>query len=201
MKRIKINSKIVKRLIIIISIVLVVLVVAFFVLRLLTPKIGFTEKHNDIFYFPVDYNENIFEDLVYINRFRDVRFDYYGSAVYMNEENYSAQSKEARFFYDYIKSLISGDYNLHKTYFDKSFFARHYIPEKFTMQKLYDIEIYAMSSDIKDGSAYETYKVSYKIQENKGTYRADVSSTEAKPVAITVKKGTELKITSIIPIL
>jgi hypothetical protein len=88
MKRIKINSKIVKRLIIIISIVLVVLVVAVFALRLLTPKIGFTEKHNDIFYFPVDYNENIFEDLVYINRFRDVRFDYYGSAVYMNEENY-----------------------------------------------------------------------------------------------------------------
>ncbi len=195
------KSKKIKRGIIIVSAVLLGLILILFVMRLFAPKVGFTDKRDDIFYFPEDYNEDIFEDLVYINRFRDVRFDYYGTAIYINVENYAAQSKEAKFFYDYFDTVISGEYQTYKNFFHKSFFSHHSIPKKFTMQKIYDIEVYTMSSDIIDGEVFETYKVSYKIQENNGSFRADVSSNESKPVAITIKKGTELKITSIIPIL
>ncbi len=197
----KINSKTKIRFIVIVAAVVVFLLLATLVISLLTPKVNFTERRSDIFYFPVDYSEDIFEDLVYINRYREIRFDYYGSAIYVNEENYSFQSTEAKFFYDYFKTVIAGDYTSYKNFFHKSFFSGHSIPEKFTMQKIYDIEVYALSSDIKDGVAYETYKVSYKIQENNGTFRADVSSNESKPVAITLKKGSDPKITSIIPIL
>ncbi len=194
----KINSK--KIVIIAVASVLVIAFVLLLLL-LLRPKVDFTEKRDDIFYFPVDYSEDIFEDLVYLNRNRTVRFDRYGTAVYINEENCGMQSVEAKFFYDYIQTVINGECEKHREFFDKSFFSGHSIPEKFTKQKLYDIEIFSLTSDIKDGVAYETYKVCYKIQENNGTFRADVSSGESKPVAVTIKRGKEFKITSIIPIL
>lgn len=187
--------------IIITASVLAIVLIAYVVLTLLTPKVDFTEKQDDIFYFPVDFSENIFEDIVYMSKNRDVRFDYYGIAVFINEENYSEQTKEAKFFYDYFKTVINGDAERYKGFFAQSFFARHSIPKSFTMQKIYDIEVSAMTSDIEDSVAYETYKVSYKIYENNGTFRADISSGESKPVAIKVQKGTELKIVSIIPIL
>lgn len=197
----KVKSKKIKRLVILALALMLAAVGVFISIKLLTPKIGFTEKQDDIFYFPEDYSEDIFEDLVYVNRNRDVKFDYYGTAIYMNEENIDVQSTEAKFFYNYFQTVINGDYTAYREYFDESFFLRHSIPEKFTKQKLYDIEVSAITSDIENGAAYETYKVSYKIQENNGSFRADVSSTECKPVAITVKKGKVLKITSVIPIL
>ncbi|MBE6648179.1 MAG: hypothetical protein E7614_01510 [Ruminococcaceae bacterium] len=191
----------VKKILIAVLILLAVLLVVFIVLKLFSPKVSFTEKRDDIFYFPVDYNENAYDDIVYMSKNREVKFDYYGTSVYINEDNLKEQSPEAKFFYDYIQTVIKGDAEKHKSFFLKSFFANHSIPNKFTMQKIYDVEISAMTSDVKDGFSYETYKVSYKIQENNGTFRADVSSNEAKPVAITVQKGRELKISSIIPIL
>ncbi len=189
--------------IVIVSILVLLLILSsvFLVLKLLSPKVDFTTKRDDIFYFPVDYNENAFDDIVYMSKNRDVKFDYYGMAVYINDDNVKEQSTDAKFFYDYIQTVINGDAEKHKTFFTKSFFSHHSIPQKFTMQKIYDVEISAMTSDVKDGFSYETYKVSYKIQENNGTFRADVSSNESKPIAITIQKGKELKISAIVPIL
>lgn len=197
----KIKAKTIKRVVIIVASLLAVLAILFLAISLLTPKISFTEKRDDIFYFPVDYSEDIAEDLVYMNRFRDMKFDYYGSAIYVTEENHSQSSTEARFFYDYFQSVINGECETYKGFFDKSFFKRHSIPKRFTKQKIYDIEVSTLTSYIEDGVAFETYKVSYKIQENNGTFRADVSSNDSKPIAITIKKGREMKIVSIIPIL
>lgn len=196
----KSKKKLLVKWLVIIASVLAIAFCVYAVLSLFAPKVGFTEKQDDIFYFPVNYEENIFEDIVYTSKNREVRFDNYGSAIFVNEENYSEQSKEARFFYDYFKTVINGESESYKGFFAESFFARHSIPKSFTMQKIYDIEVSAMTSDIEDGVAYETFKVSYKIYENNGTFRADVSSGESKPVAIRLIKGTELKIASIIPI-
>ena len=201
MEKSKKNSKKIKTTVIIILTTIVILALAAVIIALSSPKVGFTERRDDIFYFPVDYNDNAYDDLVYMSKFREVKFDYYGTAIFVNEENYADQSVEAKFFYDYFQTVINGKYDRYKDFFSKSFFASHSIPAKFTMQKIYDIEVSTYSSDIKDGVAYETYKVSYKIQENNGTFRADVSSNESKPVAVTVQKGREMKITSIIPIL
>ncbi len=195
------KKKLIFRGIIITAFVLVAVFAVYVVLILVSPKVGFTEKRDDIFYFPADFSENIFEDIVYMSKNRDVRFDYYGVSVYITEENYAEQSNEARFFHDYFKTVISGESEKYKAFFAESFFAGHSIPKKFTMQKIYDIEVSAMTSDIENGVAFETYKVSYKIYENNGTFRADISSGESKPVAIKLQKGTELKIVSIIPIL
>jgi hypothetical protein len=63
-----------------------------------SPKIGFTEKQNDIFYFPEDYSENIYDDIIYMNRFREMKYDYLGEAIWVNEENYNQQTSVARFF-------------------------------------------------------------------------------------------------------
>ena len=194
-------KKTIKKVIIALVSVTLILCCVIVAIDFFTPKIGFSEKKEDIFYFPVDYEENIFDDKVYMHKQRDVWFNSYGTSVCVNEENYNSQSTEARFFYDYFKAVINGDYETHKTFFAKSFFKKHYIPEKFTMQKIYDIEISALTSDIIDGVATETFKLSYKIYENNGTFRADVSSGECKPVAVVIQKGVSPKIVSIIPIL
>ena len=96
------SKKKVIRLIIAVLTLLAVLALLWFGMNLFSEKIGFTERRDDIFYFPVDYNENIYDDLVYVSKYRDVKFDYYGTAVYVNEENLDSQSREAKFFYNYF---------------------------------------------------------------------------------------------------
>ncbi len=189
-----------KKCLIILGCTLAVMLIINIFVPFLTPKIGFTTKRDDITYFPVDYEENIFEDIVYMSKNREVKFEYFGTTVYINEENYNSQSAVGKMFYDYFQTVINGKYDEYKSFFTKKFFRRHSIPEEFTMQKIYDIEIVAINSEAIDGNAYEVYKVGYKIYENNGTFRADVASNKSVPIAFTVMKGEEIKITSIAPI-
>jgi hypothetical protein len=130
-----------------------------------------------------------------------MKYDYLGEAIWVNEENYNQQTSVARFFYDYFQTVINGRYHQYKDFFSEEIFHRHSIPDKFTKQKIYDIEVSLLDSEAVDNVIYETYKVGYKIYENNGSFRADVRSEDCKPVAIRVMLGSKNKITSIIPII
>ena len=101
-----------------------------------------------------------------MNRFREMKYDYLGEAIWVNEENYNQQTSVARFFYDYFQTVINGRYDEYEDYFSEDFFHKHSIPEKFTKQKIYDIEVSFLDSEAVGDVVYETYKVGYKIYMN-----------------------------------
>ena len=198
------SIRIIKRIIFGTAIAVVILLVAVFALSLLntalTDKVGFTDKVEGIYYFEADYSENVNDDIVYLSETRDLWFEVNGFGEYVTSENLNASSESAKFFYNYFKVVIGGDYTAYKELLDNTFFKYYSAPEKFTGQKIYDIKVEFVNSETKDNCVYETYNVKYKIMKNNGTFRADVSSNEVKPIVIVLKKSeNSIKISAIFP--
>lgn len=133
-----------------------------------------------------DYNENIFEDTAYTSKQRDVFFTYDGDGEFITSENYLTFSPAGEMFYNYFGCVINGDYSLYPSFFSESFKKNALLPEKFTMQKLYDISVTLESREIVDNGYTELYSVRYRIMDNNGTFRSDLKNGTVIPVYYTV---------------
>ena len=86
---------------------------------------------------------------------------------------------------------IEGKFEEFQELFDKSLYNGLKIPEKFTSQKIYDIDVefyQEVSDSANEKVKYEYYIVRYKIMYNNGTFRDDVGSDETRPLMYTIKK-------------
>lgn len=141
---------------------------------------------SDISFYEADYNENIFEDVVYQAKVKDLYYFDGGDGEVITDENIDEFSSSAKFMVSYFDTVINGDYGAYKNLFTESFFENYTIPEMFTMQKLYDIsvELYDKQLITEDNTEIivETFIVRYKIMENNGTFRSDVGSNTIKPL-------------------
>ncbi len=139
-------------------------------------KVTGTGKNTAIVYFPVDYDEDILRNEVYLSFDRDLYFSASGVTVAYNEANIEEASRECRFFYDFLQTVIRGEY---ETY--PSFFLDPAANEaKFTMQMLYDITVNTLDPTEEEIGGetvtVQNYAVRFAIHRNNGTYRTGVRS-------------------------
>ncbi len=146
---------------------------------------------NPLLFFEVDYNKNIYDDVAYTSLNRNIYYAYAtGNGMLerpIDETNASAiEYEEAPFFVDYFKCVINGDYESYPSFFSSEYIAEKgdKIPEKFTMQALYDIHVNYVNRYLVEetGNIRAVYEVSYKIFENNGSFRDDIYPDEEKTI-------------------
>ena len=100
---------------------------------------------------------------------RAVYFKQYGSGEQLTEENYLDYGEFAEFFYHYFDNVIRGDYNAYHQMLTESFLESEDVPDRFTMQMIYDIEVDQVQSGGSAEYQGETvnvyfFEVKYKIK-------------------------------------
>ena len=135
----------------------------------------------DFDFYPVDYDENIFEDPKYTSLIQD------GILLYDNNSNLTTtvdKSNSNQFgssvalMVDMVYAIVNGDAKEYNSYFSEKYFESNSPKSEFTMQKIYNGKItYCETENVnEDGNVYTryTYKLIYNIYENNGTFRMDI---------------------------
>lgn len=154
-------------------------------------------QHRISLYDP-DWESDIFKNREYLDRNRYITYVEGGLSITLVDGDYAAYGEPVELLAGYVDALMNGDSELADSYFADSYFETHEHLGAITMQKLYDIKVeYITSSTIDDAIVY-VYKLTYKIMENDGTFRADVTSDAEKPQFYTiVDDGYALRITDV----
>ena len=148
---------------------------------------------------PADYEENIFEDQEYLALIEKGFIDYtdYATNITLGIDYASAidHGEDVQFMVDYIYAIIAGEAEEYNKFFSDEYYKKNEPKEKFTMQKLYEVNISKVSvtqkSD-KSGNTYNEYQyiVKYKILDNNGTFRNDFNSgTKEQYIFFTNQSG------------
>ncbi|MDL2287194.1 hypothetical protein LJB90_01340 [Eubacteriales bacterium OttesenSCG-928-G02] len=198
------KKKKLKKIIIIISICFTVLLLLTGILAIIN---GYLEKNppsessntSDLQHLDPDYNVNIFDDPIYMLKNRNVFYSEYETGEEITEDNYLTLGKCSAFFKNYFDIVINGEYNKYKELFFDQKTSKDIIPEKFTMQKIYDIEVNLTLEKLEQDNTVKYYfTVKYKIMNNNGTFRNNVKSDTIAPLSFTlIHKDGEYKILSI----
>lgn len=173
--------------------------IAFLALALLIGGLGFaldlisddveTVSYGDHRFYEPDYHKNILEDRLYLSKNRSIKYNRYGNEVVLTENNVLDLPVSAKFFYDYFQNLVNGDHEAHKSFYTESFLSTpdeekvFPIPDIFTMQGIYDINITLHKGEPDEDNPneiYEIFEVSYCIFENNGTFRRDILPDETR---------------------
>ncbi len=125
-----------------------------------------------------DYDANIFENLRYLDRDGQIHYGTLSNQVVLDSEA-SAPDEYGAFFYRYLHSIIMGDAATYRGCFTESYVKTTALPERFTMQMLYDVEVQEIGDLFGEDTAQETvigkeFLVSYRILDNNGTFRDDL---------------------------
>jgi hypothetical protein len=154
--------------------------------KLFTPEAVSSTTKKSIEFAPIDYKENIFEDTDYLAQNRYVRYTDGPLSTLIVDDNYEQYGDAVVLLHNYIQAVINGDPDALPALFTDDYKNNNKLPAKFTMQKLYDVEIEYYSVNIlNEGETdqitrYE-YIIRYNIMENNGTFRDDVGSDAAVP--------------------
>lgn len=165
----------------------IIMGVLLLVLELIKPEES-DISYEDYRFFEADYSKNIFEDKVYMRKNRAIMYDRYGLETEIKEENAVNDTPAASLFYEYFHCLMNGEYTKYRDFFTNAYLESDEcdIPEKFTMQAVYNINVKLHSIGTKeiDGTelSYEIYEVSYQIFENNGTFRRDILPDESRTI-------------------
>ena len=179
-----------KRFLIVLAVVFVVLLglnvlsESGILLTLFTPKPDVSDPPY-IYLYPADYEEDIFEDEGYLQLERRILYKDGAQSIYMaNENDYQRTGDLAMFFAAYFNAIVEGDAEAYNALLSKGYKKEHGEKTRFTMQKLYGIEIvycdkYALDSSSTPTTVYE-FEVDYYIRMNNGTFRSDISSDTSR---------------------
>lgn len=192
-KELKNNSyskKAKKRLIIIILSIIGVIVL----LGIASIIIDFVENNNkkefevDYNFYPADFDENIFEDDEYVDLIADEFITYTDSStnvtVGIDRDNANVYGEQVEFFVDMIYDIINGDQTGYNARFSNLYYEEHLPKDRFTMQRIYDVNItYVSSQGVESDNGNYTksiYILEYKISKNNGTFRRDIGEGSKK---------------------
>lgn len=159
------------------------------------------EESEYIFFYPADYSIDPYADPKYMLQLRDVYYLEGNTGVLITDDTRDTVRKTSTFFESYFKLAIEGKYDEFQSLFDKSLYNGIKIPELFTPQKIYDIEVefyQELNDSANNNITYEYFIVRYKIMYNNGTFRNDIGSDETRPLMFTImKNGDSLKLIGI----
>lgn len=155
-----------------------------------------------IYFYEADYNLNIFEDKKYMSSDRSVYYFEYGSGEPITSENINDLPEAAKFFEEYFRIVINGEYEKYPLLFTEKYKQYNKIPQPFTKQKVYDIQVELTDQQTVNEDGKEIlaniYTVRYKIKDNNGTFRSDIGSNTNKPlIFVLYKSGDSFLINSI----
>lgn len=147
-----------------------------------------------------NYDENIFDDAVYMGYDRGVTYTNGNLTVTVDRDHLDDVSEAYRetvlFMFDYIDAMINGDVQKFNSMYAASFFTDGRTPkERFTQQKIYAANIVAVDNWYDDsGSSAVTYYnigIDYMIKNNNGTLRDDMGSDAVRRKYLTIRKDAD----------
>ncbi len=149
-----------------------------------------TFRNPELSFAEADYDTNILADPFYLRYNRDIMFTEYGNGELVTAENFKQMGVWAEFFHNYFATVINGDYNKYPQYFTETYLKEHDLPERFTMQRIYDIDVELFSRDSIEYNGANVlrsrYVVTYHIQYNNGTFRGDITGNDLRPLLFTL---------------
>lgn len=148
----------------------------------------------NIQFYEADYDYNIFEDAAYMDKNRYIEYTDGAVSVTVTEGDFAFHGGAPLvFFNEYFTAVINGDHEKFNTFFNDYYYEiqNNKPAEDFTMQRLYNINVTKLTeSKIESGEHFGkiryTYKVSYMIMKNDGTFRSDMESDSAVPQIIEI---------------
>lgn len=150
----------------------------------------------NIEFYPADKDYNIMADEEYLEY--DRRISYYdpdsGATYWVEEEQVSTSEPFVQFFHSYFQTVIYGDALNYAEHFAPDYEGE--LPDDFTMQMVYDIELRPHANS----NGETCYIVNYKIHKNNGTFRRDIGSDVGREYLFTlVEEGGRLLIAGMRP--
>jgi len=150
----------------------------------------------NIEFYPADKDYNIMADEEYLEY--DRRISYYdpdsGATYWVEEEEVDSAEPFVKFFHSYFQTVIYGDALNYAEHFSLAYEGE--LPEDFTMQMVYDIELRPHAN----ANGEMCYIVNYKIHKNNGTFRRDIGSDVGREYLFTlVEEGNRLLIVGMRP--
>lgn len=195
------KRKLIISLIIICSVLVILSLITFIGPKVFDKILSSNNESEIIFFYPADYSIDPYADPKYMLQTREIYYLEANTGVLVTDDTRNTVRNTAIFFERYFKLAVEGKFTEFQELFDKSFYNGLEIPEKFTPQKIYDIEVefYQENSDSSNEKVkYEYYIVRYKIMYNNGTFRNDIGSNEVRPLMFTImKNGDSSKIIGI----
>lgn len=121
-----------------------------------------------------------------------------GVSQSIDDSNYKNQGEGVAILYELLQAIIDGDAEAYNSMVTKE--VGHY--ESFTQQQLYDMVITRVSQETvqdKNGSYHQyVFTLEYKIRENNGSFKNNLSSDTSRPVTVVVNNSSgKLKIVEI----
>lgn len=156
----------------------------------------------DIVFADPDYESNIFENEAYLDKNRYISYTDGAQTTLITDGNFARFGPSLVLFAEYFDALMHGDAERVNALFTEEYFKKHDRYERFTMQKIYNIEIALTSEETFEdntGAAIKryTYTVRYMIMANDGTFRSDMGSDSALPQLFELTLDDEIKISAV----
>ena len=192
-----------KRLIIITFAICAVLILggALWLLEFLEDRNSITNsKLPELNFYSPDYEVNILDDTEYLELNRIISYRNGPLTITVSPEDYLATDPVLAFLADMIDTMINGNYSEYPNYFSEKYKSENTLPEKFTMQRLYNITVERISEEKdEDGNTLLVYMMDYMISKNDGTLRRDMDSDASRPWYLVIKnENGEYKIYNIL---
>jgi hypothetical protein len=196
------DKKRIKKIFVVATAVFAVLLLIAAVIPLVTEL--FEDDYDDVSYNPmafyeVDYNFDVRNDVLYQKLNRNVKYNRYGNERVLSESNVNDISPSAVLFFNYFNCIINGNSESYPSFFTEKCKndEKFDLPERFTTQGLYDMNVNFHSASRKEGeedTVLEIYEVSYRIFKNNGSFRNDILPDETRTLVfeIEIKNGSAL---------
>ncbi len=196
------DKKRIKKILLVVTAVFAVLLLITAVIPLVTEL--FADDYDDVSYNPmafyeVDFNFDVRNDALYLKHNRDIKYNRYGNERVLAESNINDISPSAVLFFNYFNCIINGDNESYPSFFTEKCKndEKFALPENFTTQGLYDMNVNFHSASRKEGeedTVLEIYEVSYRIFKNNGSFRNDILPDETRTLVfeVEIKNGSAL---------
>ena len=161
-----------------------------FIVDLFLPDRGADDTFEIKFATP-DYSYDITADSDYMVEDRRVWVSDGALSAPIDDEDYS-DNQLYIFFEKYFTALQTGDVASLKECYSPELISTLKLPNKLSMQRVYDIMLHYQSSEYKTdptGIVYEelVYKFEYKIMKNDGVFRRDLESDAIRAQYVTIR--------------
>ncbi len=138
-------------------------------------------------FYEKNYDENILEDEEYRGLNRIISYKNGAVTISVLPEEYASIDPVLEFLSEFVNLMINGKYEEYPSYFSNNYKQKNYLPEKFTMQRIYNVTIEKISEGMAhDGKAQLVYMLDFMINKNNGSLRDDIDSDSSKPWYLTI---------------
>lgn len=183
-----------KKLIIILTgiILTIVLAASLFIIESLESNNEGKEIVYDFDFYPENYDENIFDDAEYMSLNHIISYKSGPLTISVNPEEYASVDPVLDFLTKLIETMKNGDFEAYESYFSDEYRQKNLLPEKFTMQRIYNVTIEKISEGRRsNGEAQLVYMLDFMINKNNGSLRSDIDSDSSKPWYLTITTDNE----------